>query len=116
MQLGFLFGSINEAKTAVPILEQAKINPIFVGGIVVLFTWASLIPITKGARSEAFGKIQALASNPSIKPFLHCVVKENQLSALNSVSYSFLTAYPFARYTDAFAALAWGSASFTLSY
>ena len=59
VQLGFLLGSINEAKTAVPILDQAKLNPIYVGGIVMLFTWASLIPIIKGARSEAFGKLQA---------------------------------------------------------
>lgn len=53
--LGFLLGSIGEFKTAVPIMEQAQAAPIPVLLVMFLFSWASLIPITKGARSEAFG-------------------------------------------------------------
>lgn len=61
LQLGFLLGAINEVKTAVPIVEQAKAAPVIVAAVVLLFSWASLIPITKGARSEAFGKSRPVA-------------------------------------------------------
>ena len=53
--LGFLLGALNEPKTGLPLMEQAKAAPVFVGFLTFIVVWASLIPITKGAKSEAFG-------------------------------------------------------------
>lgn len=53
--VGFLLGIIAEFNSAGPLLEQAKANPIPVVLVTIVFSWASLVPITKGARSEAFG-------------------------------------------------------------
>jgi len=56
LQVGFLLGIIAEFNSAGPLLEQAKANPIPVVLVTIVFSWASLVPITKGARSEAFGE------------------------------------------------------------
>ena len=55
LQVAFLAGSIAEYNTGATLIEQAKSNPIL--GLLLTFwvSWASLIPIMKGARSEAFG-------------------------------------------------------------
>jgi len=53
--LGFLLGTIGEFRTGTPLLQQAQAIPIQLAVLFLLISWASLIPICKGARSEAFG-------------------------------------------------------------
>ena len=53
--LGLLWGAWSEARTGQTIAQQVQSAPVLVAAVALLITYASLIPITKGAKSEAFG-------------------------------------------------------------
>lgn len=54
--LGFVWGAKLEFQTGQTILQQAQSRPFVIAAVVALVSWASIIPIMKGAKSEAFGK------------------------------------------------------------
>lgn len=53
--LGLLWGAKVEAQTGNTITQQAQSRPVAIAAVVALTTIASLIPIMKGVKSEAFG-------------------------------------------------------------
>lgn len=53
---GIVWGAISEAKTGLPIADLFRNSSWQIVLFSVLVSYASLIPILKGARSEAFGK------------------------------------------------------------
>ena len=54
--LGFLWGAKGEFQMGKTFAEQAASRPVLVLAVVALTAWASLIPIMKGVKSEAFGE------------------------------------------------------------
>lgn len=59
--LGFVWGAKLEFQTGQTILQQAQSRPFVIAAVVALVSWASIIPIMKGAKSEAFGKFSPRA-------------------------------------------------------
>lgn len=55
--LGLLWGAKLEAQTGNTITQQAQSRPVVIAAVVALTTIASLIPIMKGVKSEAFGAL-----------------------------------------------------------
>ena len=53
---GIVWGAISEARTGLPIAELFKNSTLQILLFAAIVSYASLIPILKGARSEAFGK------------------------------------------------------------
>lgn len=53
--IGIIAAAINEAKYSEPVLQQVQHVPIRIALLAALVTYSSLIPILKGAKSEAFG-------------------------------------------------------------
>jgi hypothetical protein len=58
--VGFLCAANNEAKTGKLVAEQLHDSPWFPLLFCALFIWASLVPITRGAKRESFGARPAL--------------------------------------------------------
>ena len=54
--LGIVAAAVNEANYSEPLLQQVPHNPFRIMAITSLVTYSSLIPILKGAKSEAFGE------------------------------------------------------------
>ncbi|KAK9868895.1 hypothetical protein WJX84_007933 [Apatococcus fuscideae] len=52
---GIVWGAVSEAKTGLPIADLFRNSTPQILVFAALITYASLIPILKGARSEAFG-------------------------------------------------------------
>jgi len=55
--VGFLYAASNEAQTGQLVLQQLQDSPLFPTVLSLIIIWASLIPITKGAKRESFGEI-----------------------------------------------------------
>jgi hypothetical protein len=56
--VGFLNGAVHEAQHGDTILQQAAAQPLWVATVVLLWSWASLVPVTKGVQNnEAFGEL-----------------------------------------------------------
>ncbi len=53
--IGFLYAASNEASSGKLVLEQIQESPWFPLALSAIFIWASLVPITKGAKRESFG-------------------------------------------------------------
>ncbi len=53
---GIVWGAVSEAKTGLPIADLFRNSTPQILVFAALITYASLIPILKGARSEAFGQ------------------------------------------------------------
>lgn len=53
--VGFLYAASNEASSGKLVLEQFQDSPWFPLAFSTIFIWASLVPITKGAKRESFG-------------------------------------------------------------
>ncbi|BDA48872.1 probable carotene biosynthesis-related protein CBR, chloroplastic [Coccomyxa sp. Obi] len=53
--VGFLYAASNEASSGKLVLEQFRESPWFPLAFSAIFIWASLVPITKGAKRESFG-------------------------------------------------------------
>ncbi|KAK9917749.1 hypothetical protein WJX75_007801 [Coccomyxa subellipsoidea] len=53
--IGFLYAASNEASSGKLVLDQFKEAPWFPLAFSAIFIWASLVPITKGAKRESFG-------------------------------------------------------------
>ena len=53
---GIVWGAISEARTGLPIADLFRNSSWQIVLFSVFISYASLIPILKGARSEAFGK------------------------------------------------------------
>lgn len=54
--VGFVWGAKQEFQTSRTLVEQAASRPVLVAAVVALTAWASLVPIMKGVKCEAFGK------------------------------------------------------------
>lgn len=54
--LGFLAVAQGEVHTGNTVLQQALTTPVWVYAGLLLWVYASLVPMLKGARHEAFGK------------------------------------------------------------
>ncbi len=52
---GLLLAARNEVLTGDTALQQLLHAPVWHAAVALLWVWASLVPITKGARHEAFG-------------------------------------------------------------
>ena len=79
--LGFIWGALAELHGDQPVIEQAAGSPLLVTAVTALTTWASLIPIMKGAKSEAFGTLSIWPQ--SEVPWLKC----QTVVAVGSVSF-----------------------------
>ena len=55
--LGFVFGAWREFATGETIMTQLQNRTVSVAFLTILIVYASLVPITKGARFEAFGEL-----------------------------------------------------------
>ena len=53
--LGLLWGAWSEIRTGQTIMQQVQAAPVLVGAVAFIISYASLAPIMKGAKSEAFG-------------------------------------------------------------
>lgn len=62
--VGFLASAANEFRTGATIEQQVSADPVPVAVFVLLFTYATLVPIMKGCKNEAFGEHRA--SHPSL--------------------------------------------------
>lgn len=54
--LGFFFGALEETKTGHTIIQQAIDSPVKVLAVAAVIGYATITPILKGAKSEAFGE------------------------------------------------------------
>ncbi len=58
--VGFLYAASNEASSGKLVLEQFQDSPWFPLAFSTILIWASLVPITKGAKRESFGSLLCL--------------------------------------------------------
>ena len=54
---GFLIGAWNEAQTGLTLSQQFEGNPIPPLLFAAITTYATLVPVTKGCKAEAFGEL-----------------------------------------------------------
>ena len=54
--LGFLMAAKGEIDTGLTVLQQAQQASLWQYAFMLLWVYASMVPILKGARHEAFGK------------------------------------------------------------
>lgn len=55
--IGILAAAKNEIETGATVLQQAQQAPWWLYASLLLWIYASMVPILKGARHEAFGKL-----------------------------------------------------------
>eukprot|EP00775_Hariotina_reticulata_P002726 gene2726-3023_t len=53
--IGIIAAANNEVQTSQTVLQQVQAAPLWLWGVLLMWVWASLVPISKGARHEAFG-------------------------------------------------------------
>ena len=58
---GIVWGAISEARTGLPIIQLFGNSTLQILLFAAVISYASLIPILKGARSEAFGETPAFS-------------------------------------------------------
>lgn len=54
--IGILAAAKAEVDTGTTVLQQAQQAPVWLWGVLLLWVYASMVPILKGARHEAFGE------------------------------------------------------------
>jgi hypothetical protein len=62
--IGIVAAATKEVQTSQTVLQQVQTAPLWWWGVLLLWVWASLVPISKGARHEAFGESQL--SSPTV--------------------------------------------------